>query len=150
MTTQLRLLYDGGCPLCLREVRLLRARDERRHGDQPVLAFVDIDTASYDPSAHGGVTYRDAMGTIHAISGDGLDGDGEVLSGVEVFRRAYALVGLGWIYAPSRWPLLQPLVESFYRLWAHWRLRLTGRPDLEELCRNRCALPGVAEPAGRR
>lgn len=145
MTSQLRILYDGGCPLCLREVRLLRTRDKQRHGDQHVLAFIDIDSASYDPSAHGGITYRDAMGTIH-----GLSGDGELLSGVEVFRRAYGLVGLGWIYAPTRWPLVQPLVESLYRLWAQWRLRLTGRPGLEELCRNRCSLSSVAEPAGQR
>ncbi|QNI70743.1 thiol-disulfide oxidoreductase DCC family protein [Cyanobium sp. NS01] len=138
----MRILYDGGCPLCLREVRLLRARDQQRHGDQPVLAFIDIDAAGYDPSAHAGITYRDAMGTIHGISGDG-----ELLSGVEVFRRAYGLVGLGWIYAPTRWPLVQPLVESLYQLWARWRLRLTGRPGLEELCRNRCAVSSVAEPA---
>ena len=38
---QLTILYDGACPLCLREVRFLRSRDPR--GDQ--LAFVDIDAA---------------------------------------------------------------------------------------------------------
>jgi predicted DCC family thiol-disulfide oxidoreductase YuxK len=36
--TSLTLLYDGACPLCLREVKFLKRRD--LHGR---LAFVDID-----------------------------------------------------------------------------------------------------------
>ena len=124
----LTILYDGGCPLCLREVSILGRRDAGRHR----LAFVDIDAPGYDPAAHGGITYREAMGRMHAITDDGT-----VLRDVAVFRRAYELVGLGWVYAPSRWPLLAPLAEAFYRLWAGVRLQLTGRPDLDTLCRQR-------------
>ncbi|EDY38964.1 conserved hypothetical protein [Cyanobium sp. PCC 7001] len=131
----LEILYDGACPLCLREVDVLRRRDQRRHGDSPRLAFVDIDAPGYDPAAHAGVTYREAMGRIHAITADGT-----VLRDVEVFRRAYGLIGLGWLYAPSRWPLLRPLADLAYRVWAGWRLRLTGRPDLDSLCQERCGL----------
>lgn len=125
----LTLLYDGGCPLCLREVTFLRRRDERLHPGAPQLAFVDIDDPSYDPSAHAGISYRAAMGRIHAVAADGA-----VLRDVEVFRRAYQLVGLGWLYAPTRWPLLRPLVDRLYGLWAGARLRFTRRPDLEALC----------------
>ncbi|MEB3264505.1 MAG: DUF393 domain-containing protein [Synechococcus sp.] len=121
----LTILYDGACPLCLREVRLLQRRD----GGRGRLAFVDIDAPGYDPAQYGGVTYREAMGRIHA-----LGAGGEVVRDVEVFRRAYALVGLGWLYAPTRWPLLRALSDGAYRLWAAWRLRLTGRPSLESLC----------------
>ena len=39
----LTLLYDGGCPLCLREVTFLRGRDARLHPGAPLLDFVDID-----------------------------------------------------------------------------------------------------------
>lgn len=128
----LTILYDGGCPLCLREVSFLRRRDGRLHPGAPRLAFVDIDAPDYDAGRHGGVDYRAAMGRIHAI-----DGQGSVLQDVEVFRRAYGLVGLGWLYAPTRWPLLRPLVEGLYRLWAAARLQLTGRPDLDTLCLQR-------------
>jgi predicted DCC family thiol-disulfide oxidoreductase YuxK len=72
------------------------------------------------------------MGRIHA-----LDADGSVVQDVEVFRRAYELIGLGWLYAPSRWPLLRALADLAYRFWAAARLRLTGRPPLDELCRLR-------------
>jgi len=125
---ELTILYDGGCPLCLREVRFLQGRDPR--GDR--LGFVDIDASDYDPAGHGGIDYRAAMARIH-----GITADGQVLMDVEVFARAYGLVGLGWLYAPSRWPLLGPAINGIYGLWAGARLQLTGRPDLDELCRVR-------------
>ncbi|MFN9630458.1 MAG: thiol-disulfide oxidoreductase DCC family protein [Cyanobacteriota bacterium] len=134
----LTILYDGGCPLCMREVTMLQRRDQRRNGEQPRLAFVDIDPADYDPSAHGGITYREAMGRIH-----GLTADGEVLRDLTVFRRAYELVGLGWIYAPTRWPLVGELAAAAYDLWARLRLRLTGRPSLDQLCAARGQACGV-------
>jgi predicted DCC family thiol-disulfide oxidoreductase YuxK len=127
---ELTLLYDGGCPLCVREVGLLERRDRARHGDQPRLAFVDIDRADYNSVAYAGITYRQAMGRIHAITAAG-----EVLRDVAVFRRAYALIGLGWLYGPTRWPGIRQLADQAYGLWAASRLKMTGRPDLETLCR---------------
>ena len=124
---ELTLLFDGGCPLCLREVRFLQRRDRDQR-----LAFVDIDAADYDPEAHAGISYRQAMGRIHAISAAGT-----VLQDVAVFREAYRLVGLGWMYQPTRWPLLGPLVDWVYGVWAGRRLQMTGRADLDTLCRDR-------------
>lgn len=129
MTPSLTLLYDGGCPLCVREVRFLQKRDQARNGADHQLAFVDIDAIDYDPSAYAGIDYRDAMGRIHAIAADGT-----VLRDVAVFRRAYELIGLGWLYAPTRWPLVGPLADGAYSLWARWRLVLTRRPSLDQLC----------------
>jgi predicted DCC family thiol-disulfide oxidoreductase YuxK len=152
---QLTILYDGGCPLCVREVRFLEQRDRRLHPQAPRLAFVDIDAADYQPAAHGGIGYREAMGRIHA-----LEATGDVVKDVDVFRRAYQLIGLGWLYAPTGWPLLAPLVNALYAFWASVRLRITGRPSLEQLCsvrgghcgvapsRPHAAAAGVAVPAG--
>jgi len=134
LVAPLTLLYDGGCPLCLREVRMLRGRDQRLHPQAPRLVFVDIDAPDYDPKAHGGISYREAMGRIH-----GLCSDGTVLRDVAVFREAYRLVGLGCLYAPTAWPPLRPVVDGVYGLWARWRLRITGRPDLDRLCA--CRVP---------
>jgi predicted DCC family thiol-disulfide oxidoreductase YuxK len=128
----LTILYDGGCPLCIREVTFLERRDRRRHADQTTLAFVDIDRPDYDPQAHQGITYREAMGRIH-----GVEANGTVLQDLAVFRRAYELVGLGWLYAPTRWPVVGPLAEGAYGLWARLRLAITGRPSLGQLCAER-------------
>lgn len=125
-TPALTLLYDGGCPLCLREVRFLRTRDSQ---SQPRLAFVDIQAPDYRAEDHAGISYRQAMGRIHAITAEG-----EVLRDVAVFRRAYQLIGLGWLYAPTSWPLLAPLADRAYGIWARWRLPLTRRPSLDQLC----------------
>lgn len=128
----LTILYDGGCPLCRREVTFLERRDRQRHADQTTLAFVDIDRPDYDPQAHQGITYREAMGRIH-----GVEANGTVLQDLAVFRRAYELVGLGWLYAPTRWPVVGPLAEGAYDLWARLRLVITGRPSLGQLCAER-------------
>jgi predicted DCC family thiol-disulfide oxidoreductase YuxK len=132
----LTLLYDGGCPLCVREVTFLKQRDQRLHPSSPRLAFVDIDAADYDPNDHWGITYPEAMGRIHA-----LEADGTVLRDVEVFRAAYRLIQLGWLYAPSGWPVLRGIADGLYGLWARWRLPLTRRPNLDQLCSCRSEAP---------
>ncbi len=125
--TKLTLLFDGGCPLCQREVSFLRSRDSMNK-----IIFVDIDSPDYNPELYSRITYREAMGKIHAITCSG-----KVLQGVQVFREAYGLVGLGWIYSPTTWPVLGSLIDVFYQLWAHWRLPFTRRPSLDQLCQSR-------------
>jgi hypothetical protein len=85
------------------------------------------------------------MGRIHA-----LEATGDVVRDVDVFRRAYQLIGLGWLYAPTGWPLLAPLVNALYAFWASARLRITGRPSLEQLCMVRGGRCGGAPSAGDR
>ena len=126
---ELTVLFDGGCPLCLREVNTLQRLDNGRQR----LAFVDIDQPDYNPSLHQGISYRQAMGRMHAIRSDG-----EVITDVEVFRQAYAIVGFGWLYAPTRWPVISVLVDALYNWWAYRRLQLTRRANLEVLCSERC------------
>lgn len=124
----LELLYDGECPLCLREVNFLRRKD----GDRGLISFVDIADETYDPDLHAGIDFETAMGTIHAILPDGT-----VIKNLEVFRRVYSILGMGWVYAPTRWPVLGPLCDRLYRIWARWRLQLTGRPSLAAIVRDR-------------
>jgi predicted DCC family thiol-disulfide oxidoreductase YuxK len=79
---QIKLLYDGECPLCVREVNFLRKRDAGRGK----VTFVDIADDDYTPSTHGGVDFETAMGRIHAVLPDGT-----VIKNVEVFRRVYEI-----------------------------------------------------------
>ncbi len=125
--TKLILLFDGACPLCQREVTFLRSKDRLN-----VISFVDIDSPSYNPEFFRGISYKEAMGQIHAITDTG-----EILKDIAVFREAYRLVGLGWIYSPTSLPILAPLFDKAYRFWAGWRLAITGRPPLEQLCKLR-------------
>ena len=72
------------------------------------------------------------MGRIHALLPDGT-----IIQNLEVFYRIYQVLGLGWIYAPTRWPLIGPIMNKLYEIWAHWRLPLTGRPNLATLVKQR-------------
>ncbi|KAJ4842502.1 hypothetical protein Tsubulata_041103 [Turnera subulata] len=85
---KIKMLYDGDCPLCMREV----------------------------------------MGRIHAILSDGT-----VVTDVEAFRRLYEQVGLGWVYAITKYKPVAILADSVYSVWAKYRLQITGRPPLEEI-----------------
>ncbi len=125
---KLTLLFDGGCPLCLREVEYLRSKDTSNN-----ICFVDIDSPNYQSNLYSGITYREAMGRIHAIKND----SGEILKDISVFREAYQLIGLGWIYAPTKWPVLGFIANQLYSVWAKWRLSITGRPSLEQLCKRK-------------
>ena len=125
---QIKLLYDGDCPLCLREVHFLQQRDAGRG----LVAFVDIAEDNYTPEANAGIDYETAMGRIHGILPDGT-----VIKNVEVFRRVYEVLGMGWIYSLTKIPLIGAVADFIYGLWADWRLKLTGRPSLAEVIAER-------------
>ncbi len=136
---QIELLYDGECPLCLREVNFLKRRDAGRG----LVAFVDIAGDRYIPEAHGGVDFETAMGRIHAVLPDGT-----VIKNVEVFRRVYEILGMGWIYAVTKLPIIGSIVDWLYGIWADWRLAVTGRPDLATIVSDR-QKPIECETQGR-
>ncbi|MBE9178363.1 DUF393 domain-containing protein [Oculatella sp. LEGE 06141] len=125
---QIELLYDGDCPLCMREVHFLQKRDAGRG----LVAFVDIADDDYTPDAHGGVDFETAMGRIHAVLPDGT-----VINNVAVFRRVYEILGMGWVYAATKWPVIGPVIDWLYGVWADWRLALTGRPNLATVVADR-------------
>jgi predicted DCC family thiol-disulfide oxidoreductase YuxK len=125
---QIKLLYDGECPLCLREVNFLKKRDAGRN----LVAFVDIADDNYTPQEHGGVDFETAMGRIHAVLPDGT-----LIKNVEVFRRVYETLGMGWIYAATRWPIISFIVDTVYGIWADWRLTFTGRQNLATIVQER-------------
>lgn len=125
---QIELLYDGACPLCVREVNFLRRQDAGRG----LVSFVDIAEDSYNPADHAGIDFETAMGRIHAILPDGT-----IVTNVAVFRRTYEILGIGWIYAITKFPPLEAVANFLYGIWADLRLRLTGRPSLETLVAQR-------------
>jgi len=136
-TAQIRVLFDGECPLCAREIRMLERLDRGRGQ----IAFEDIAQASFDPTAYG-LDAEQVMARIH-----GALPDGSVVEGLEVFRRAYAAVGLGWLMAPTRWPLLRGVAEAGYRIFAQNRLRWTGRHA--DYAGDRCRIPEPAPKSNR-
>jgi predicted DCC family thiol-disulfide oxidoreductase YuxK len=113
---EVEVFYDGACPLCMREIRMLRRRDHSAR-----IRFTDIAAERFDPSAVG-LTWEALMERIH-----GRLPDGTIIEGVEVFRRLYAAVGFRALATLSRAPGVSQLLQLAYRVFAKNRLRLTGR-----------------------
>jgi predicted DCC family thiol-disulfide oxidoreductase YuxK len=125
---EIKLLYDGDCPLCVREVNFLRQKDA---GKRKVV-FINIADDDYYPPHHGNIDYETAMAKIHAVLADG-----SIVKNMEVFRQVYNILGMGWIYSWTKLPLIGKIVEQIYEIWAYWRLKITGRPDLVTLVNQR-------------
>ncbi|KAF5838291.1 hypothetical protein DUNSADRAFT_3087 [Dunaliella salina] len=118
---EVRMLYDGDCPLCKREVNFLMSRD----AGKGKIDFVDIASPSYNPADNMGLSYEQAMERIHAITADG-----QILTDIAVFRRLYQAVGLGWVYAITQNPTIEALANKIYGIWAKYRMEVTGRESL--------------------
>ena len=59
---EIKMLYDGGCPLCMREVNMLRRRDTGVNK----IRFVDIDAPDYDPAQNAGISYEEVLSCSQA------------------------------------------------------------------------------------
>lgn len=115
-SVEIEVFFDGGCPLCLREIQFLKRRD--RHGR---IKFTDIDAPDFAPESYG-KTYDELMAKIY-----GRLPDGTWVAGVEVFRRLYSAVGFGPLVVLTRLPVIAQALDLGYRIFASNRLRLTGR-----------------------
>ena len=65
----------------------------------------DITARGFDPARYG-TTRAALMGRMHALAPDG-----RLLVGMDAIRAAYSAVGLGWLLAPTRLPLVRRLAE---------------------------------------
>ena len=121
-------LFDGGCPLCLRETRFLKKKDSSNK-----INFIDINNKSYNPSLYKDISYVEAMSNLHGI----LE-NGDIIKGLDVLAYSYELIGLGWVYYPLKIEFIAPLLRLFYQYWAKYRLKITGRSNIEKLCVSKC------------
>ena len=123
------MLVDGRCPLCSREVALLR-----RWNGRGQIAFEDITQTSFNPARYG-LTMNDVVGSMHAVRADG-----SVLEGIDVFAELYTAVGWTWLARPLHWGWSRPIARVLYRLFATIRPRLSSfRPPSCDS--GTCALP---------
>lgn len=112
------VFYDGDCPLCRREIDMIRRMDKRDK-----IQFTDIAAEEFDPADYG-KSMAALMAEIH-----GRLPTGEWIIGVEVFRKLYGAVGFDWLMPATRLPGVRHLLDFGYQVFAKQRLRFTGRCD---------------------
>jgi len=112
-----KYLYDGDCDMCNQLMNTLKDRD----GGQGRIKFVNIASVTYNPRDNEGVTYEEAMETIHAIKRDG-----HIYFGPEALKELYKAVGWGWIADLMALPIVDKVVDIFYKILAKYRIPLSG------------------------
>jgi predicted DCC family thiol-disulfide oxidoreductase YuxK len=110
---RLRLLYDGECPFCRQAAEWVKRRDE-----DDCLILEDVSALGFDPGRYG-LSRADVQRVLH-----GVKPNGTVLRGLDVIREACRLVGLGWLVAPTRLPLVRTATNGLYWLLARYRASL--------------------------
>ena len=110
------VFYDGGCPLCAREIAFYR----RRAGAEAI-SWIDIHRLDDDEVAPG-LTKAQALARFHVATPDG-----QIVSGGAAFARLWAalpgfsLFGRLLLIPPLTW-----LVDRAYDLFLKVRPRLQG------------------------
>lgn len=132
MATEFTLYYDGRCPLCTREVRLLRRADRTGR-----LGLVDIHGLS-DAELPAGFGRGRLLALLH-----GRAADGAWLVGPPAMRAAYLAAGRGWMMAWTGWPGIAWCLERvLYPFFARHRLRIGRWFGAPVVCDDACRLPG--------
>jgi predicted DCC family thiol-disulfide oxidoreductase YuxK len=113
----LRILYNGACPICSREIALYARQAARTGAD---LAFDDLNSVDLAP---WGVTPDQARRRLHAREGDTR------LDGVAAFRALWArLPGWRLMAALIGLPGIRHLADLMYdRIAAPWLYRRSCR-----------------------
>lgn len=127
---RINLLYDGECPSCMKQVEFLTKRMDENPEYAGLVRLTNLHAPDYSPENHGGVVFEDGMRHIHAVTRDG-----EVIVGMDVFRRIYAIVGMEWVYSITTLPVIGGLCDWLYDRWAEYRLQMIGRDDLKDKVR---------------
>ena len=121
---QVQVFFDGACPLCRREINLIRRWDRRGR-----IWFTDIADADFHADAWG-IDQKTLMDSMHVRLRDG-----SWVMGVEAFRRMYGLIGFAWVIPLTRLPGISQLLDLAYRIFAKNRLKWTGRCEPDGVCR---------------
>jgi len=111
-----RVFYDGACPLCNAEMKLLRRWDRAQR-----LNLIDIAAPGYDDQA-----WPVSIAQMNALLHVRLP-DGTWQTGMAATRHIYRVVGRGWMLAFTGWPLLSRVFDRAYAWFAHHRMPISAR-----------------------
>ena len=112
MNKHITMFYDGGCPLCSREVRHYRRIDHDRF-----VNWVDISVQADQLESHH-LSHEAAMARLHV-----LDSEGQMQTGAAAFVALWSgLPYYRWLAGCVRCLGLVPLLDRIYEPFARWRL----------------------------
>lgn len=107
---QLTVFFDGHCPLCTKEIGLLKQLDNQKklhfediHAIDFVYRYPYIDVVAADKRLHGQL------------------GNGQIITGLDVTAKAWDLVGHHKWLQILRWPVIRWFADLGYLIFARFR-----------------------------
>ena len=132
-------LFDGACPVC----RSLKSALESTGKGKGKVWYVDISDPAYDASKHQGVSFEEAMETIHVLKREG----GEPLTGLPAVEALFAEVGMGWAVKLATMPAIGLAASVMYKLISSNRLKIGGAMGASVLALGRVGMELRGEKA---
>jgi predicted DCC family thiol-disulfide oxidoreductase YuxK len=120
---EIEVFYDGACPLCRREIAWVQKLDRHQR-----ITFTDIASPNFQTELVGR-THNELMARMY-----GRLPTGELITGVEVFRKMYGAVGFHKLVSISRWPIVKQLLAACYFAFARLRLKLPKSRCNDQSC----------------
>ena len=118
------MLYDGGCPVCAREVSFLRTLKKA-----PQVNFVNIATPGFDPQPFTHKPLGALLGDMHVYDA----ATGVMHTRVDAFRKLYSTLGFSFLDFTRTWPF-SAAADAAYTFIARHKHRvafLFRQPELK-------------------
>ncbi|MCB2425666.1 thiol-disulfide oxidoreductase DCC family protein [Methylophaga pinxianii] len=107
---KLTVFFDGNCPLCTQEITLLKKLDSKQqlhfediHATDFVYRYPYIDIVAADKRLHGQLA------------------NGQIITGLDVTAKAWALVDHHRLLQVLRWPVIRWFADFGYLVFARLR-----------------------------
>jgi predicted DCC family thiol-disulfide oxidoreductase YuxK len=126
--TPILIFYDGHCSVCIRGNAYFAKLDNGRG----IIQLIDF-RSEPDAPQRAGVDADTLTAALHAKLPTG-----ELLSGNDAIRTVMDALGHGWQARWTRWPIIQPVADLCYRIFAKHRLRFFR---VKHSCDERCEIP---------
>jgi len=126
------LYYDSDCPVCSREAAWLK-----RHDKSGRIQLMDIISIS-DAEVPAGYSRDDLMRVLHARLPDG-----SIVTRLAAARAVYDAIGRGWMMRWTAWPLIRPVMEELYTIFARHRIRIGGFLGASRCANGACSISRI-------
>jgi predicted DCC family thiol-disulfide oxidoreductase YuxK len=103
MKDETKVIYNGSCPICSREVDMYRRRTEKA-GE--AVDYLDLNVAALQAY---GLTEDDAARSFHVVK------NGQLIEGVDAFRALWKRTpGFRWLAWLVGLPVVRPVARAVY------------------------------------
>ncbi|MEH6394265.1 thiol-disulfide oxidoreductase DCC family protein [Pseudoalteromonas sp.] len=118
------IFYDANCPLCAKEMRLLKKADKHNK-----IALEDINAGDFEQRFNH-IKRQDALAFLH-----GQQDNGEMIYGLDVTFAAWQTVGRHKWLRVLQLPGIRFLADQGYKVFAKYRTTIAG-----SLCKSACGI----------